>query len=108
MVNPLDKGTMKHQFLNGLPQEVVEAMLKSCLINIQLATPNEIIEAIQQMKATLHYINMHKHQDSQRSSSGPLRLLSSKPAIVPVQGMYKSRLSLKKPSTTANHMEEHS
>jgi hypothetical protein len=60
MINPPDEGTMKCKFLNSLPHDMVEVTLKSRPINIELAMPNELIEAIQQMEATLHYISSHR------------------------------------------------
>jgi hypothetical protein len=85
MINPPDEGTMKRKFLNGLPHEMVEATLKSRPINIELATPDELIEAIRQMEATLHYIGSRRraeggsgsHPSSSRTApqapSGPYR-----------------------------------
>jgi Zinc knuckle len=69
MLNPPDRGTLKRQFLNGLPQDIVEATLKSRSINIELASPDEIIEAIRQMEATLHYISHRRRPDGSSSSS---------------------------------------
>jgi hypothetical protein len=85
MINPPDEGTLKRKFLNGLPHEMVEATLKSRPINIELATPDELIEAIRQMEATLHYIGSRRraeggsgsHPSSSRTAhpvpSGPSR-----------------------------------
>ena len=69
MISPPDQGTMKRRFLNGLPHDIVETTLKSRAINIEMASPDEIIEAIRQMEATLHYIQGRKRSEG---SSTPL------------------------------------
>ena len=68
MVNPPDEGTLKRKFLAGLPHEMVDATLKSRPINIELATPDELIEAIRQMEATLHYLGSRRRAEGGNGS----------------------------------------
>jgi hypothetical protein len=70
MIHPPDRGTMKRQFLNGLPHDIVEATLKSRPINIEMASPDEIIDAIRQMEATIYYIQGRKRPEHSGPSSG--------------------------------------
>jgi hypothetical protein len=67
MIHPPDRGTMKRRFLKGLPNEILETTLKSRPINVELVTPDELIESIRQMEATLHYLQSRKRSENPTS-----------------------------------------
>jgi hypothetical protein len=64
MINSSDEG-MKYKFLNSLLHDMVEVMLKSWSINIELARPDEFIEVIHQMEVTLYYISSHQQAEGE-------------------------------------------
>src|ERR1700719_2933512 len=55
-----DAGTMKRQFLNGLPNEMVEAIFRTRAISIKLSSVEDIIDASHQVEATLHYLQQQR------------------------------------------------
>jgi hypothetical protein len=88
MLHPSDQGTMKRQFLNGLPSEVVELTLKSQPLNVEMVSVEEIIDAICQMEATLHYIHHRKKQDGVAgppSSNSGIKIAAERPRLLPSQ-----------------------
>jgi hypothetical protein len=60
MLTPPDPGTMKRQFLNGLPHEMVEAIVKTRAISVELSSVEDIIDASRQVEASLHYLQQRR------------------------------------------------
>jgi hypothetical protein len=56
MLTPPDLGMMKRQFLNGLPHEMVEAIMKMHTISVELSSVKDIIDASCQVEASLHHL----------------------------------------------------
>jgi len=64
MLNPPDVGSMKQCFINGLPDDLVESILKYRPMNVEMASAEDIIEAAQQVEAARQYMSLRNSSSS--------------------------------------------
>ena len=76
-----DQGTLKRRFVDGLPHELIETVLKSRDLSVELAPVETIIEAARQVEGNLHYLSNRQRGDKAGPSvaGAPQRIIGRGP-----------------------------
>jgi hypothetical protein len=52
-VQPPDQYSLKRKFLEGLPEELIENLLKSCQVLVEHTSTNRLLEEVKAMESSL-------------------------------------------------------
>jgi hypothetical protein len=60
MVQPLDKYSLKRKFIEGLPEDLVENLLKSHFMSVEHTPLNRLLEEVNAMESSIQAYQNYK------------------------------------------------
>src|SRR6202050_4296826 len=101
MVQPPDKYSLKRKFLEGLPEDLVENLLKSCCVSGEYTPLNRLLEEVKAMESSIQAYQNYKSDQQERLTtqkstptiSTPQNTTQRQPRVVNFVNKYLPRSS---------------